>query len=102
MSVFTEWLSKEMSNVESGVMAFVTALAPDLKTIALTAITSGISAYTSTTGTSGDRFVAARNAVESVAKSAATPLATDALHVGVVLAIAANPTLLSTPAAAVP
>ena len=97
MSAFTDWLHHEIANVESGVKDFLTALAPDAKAIALTAIGNGLTAYTAASGSQGDRFVAARNAVEATAAAAATPLATDALHTAVTLAIAANPTLLGTP-----
>lgn len=91
MSTFGSWWVSFRDKVEQSVMDIFHALEPSLQVAAMTAVTAGVAAASAKEGTLGDKFVAARNAVEDTAKAIAPSLATDALH-------AAAAILITTPA----
>lgn len=83
MSTFGDDFVRVRNEVETWALAFLKALEPAVKAVAVTAISNGVSAFSATTGSIGDRGVAARNAVEQTVQSAAPALTTDALHAAV-------------------
>lgn len=87
MSAFGDWWISFRNTAEKDVMAILTALEPSAKAAAISAVETGVQAYAATSGTSSDKFVAARNAVEQTAAAAAPGIATDALHAAVGLIV---------------
>lgn len=88
MSAFGDLWVSFRNKVVTDVIAVFEALEPSLKVAAVTVVESGVAAATASTGTLGDKFVAARNAVEASAASVAPGVAVDALHAATGLLVA--------------
>lgn len=93
MSGITDWLTKTLANAESGVVAELEAIGPELAQAAGIALSIGISTVGSTSGTLTQKLEAGLGAVSSTAKSLAPTLVVDSLNSALHLAVAANPGL---------
>lgn len=97
MSRFGDLWVAFRNKVEDDAMVIFTALEPAAKQALVGAVEAGVAASVSKDGTAGDKFVAARNAVESHLAASGTSIGADALHAVVNLVVTPQAAQSSTP-----